>query len=117
MAAEDDLSSFEHASIYEIGSEDITVASYDIGLMEWFNLVNEVFFDDLCNDVPEDFKINSQGNETHFYDDDGLLERNFYKDRWAKFIDDIRHTHHFFNPNARGFLDAVFSFLCLTTTS
>ncbi|MGE8454357.1 MAG: RES domain-containing protein [Pseudomonadales bacterium] len=111
VAAEDDLSSFEHASIYEIGSDDITVASYDIVLMEWFNLENEVFFDDLCNDVPEDFKINSQGNETHFYDDDGLLERNFYEDRWAKFIDDIRHTHRFFNPNARGFLDAVFKLL------
>lgn len=111
VAAEDDLSDFEHASIYELGSDDIAVNSYDIVLMEWFNLEDEVYFDDLCNGVPDDFKINSNGNETHFYCDDGLLERNFYEDRWAKFIDDIRHAHRFFNPNARGFLDSAFRLL------
>lgn len=111
VAAEDDLSDFEHTSIYELGSDEIAVNSYDIVLMEWFNLGDEVYFDDLCDGVPDDFKINSNGNVTHFYCDDGLLERNFYEDRWAKFIDDIRHAHRFFNPNARGFLDSAFRLL------
>jgi hypothetical protein len=111
VAAEDNLSDFEHISIYELGSDEIAVNSYDIVLMEWFNLGDEVYFDDLCDAAPDDFKINSNGNETHFYCDDGLLERNFYEDRWAKFIDDIRHVHRFFNPNARGFLDSAFRLL------
>lgn len=111
VAAEDDLSSYEHDLIYELGSDDIDVNSYDIVLMEWVNLGEEVYFDDLCDGVPDEFKINSRGKETHFYNDDGLLERNFYEDRWTAFIDDIRHAHRFFNPNARAFLDAVFRLL------
>ena len=111
VAAEDDLSDFEHASIYEMGSDDIAVSGFDIVLMEWFNLGDEVYFDDLCDGVPHDFKVNVRGKETHFYSDDGLLERNFYEDSWAEFIDDIRHAHRFFNPKARGFLDSVFKLL------
>lgn len=111
VAAEDDLSSFEHVMVYESGSDEIAVSSYGIVLMEWFNLGDEVYFDDLCNGVPAEFKINSRGQETHFYSDDGLLERNIYEDRWASFIDDIRHAHRFFNPNAAVFLDAVFNLL------
>lgn len=111
IAAEDDLSSYEHALVYELGADDIDVASYDIVLMEWFNLGEEVYFDDLCDGVPGEFKVNSRGQETHFYNDDGFLERNFYEVRWTKFIDDIRHAHRFFNPNARGFLDSVFKLL------
>lgn len=111
IAAEDDLSSYEHNLVYELGADDIAVTSYDIVLMEWFNLGEEVYFDELCNGVPDDFKVNSRGHKTHFYNDDGFLERNYYEDRWAKFIDDIRHTHRFFNPNARGFLDSVFKLL------
>lgn len=111
VAAEDDLSSYEHAMIYELGSDEIVVSSYDIVLMEWCKLGDEVYFDDLCNGVPAEFKINSRGQETHFYSDDGLLERNIYEDRWTTFIDDIRHAHRFFNPNAGVFLDAVFKLL------
>jgi RES domain len=111
VAAEDDLSFYEHGLIYEIGSDEIAVNSYDIVLMDWFNLGDEVYFDDLCDGVPAEFKINSMGKETHFYIDDGLLERNIYEDRWATFIDDIRHAHRFFNPNAGAFLDAVFKLL------
>jgi len=111
VAGEDDLSDYEHALIYELGSDAISVDTYDIVLSEWFNLGDEVYFDDLCNGVPEDFKINIRGKETHFYNDDGLLERNFYEDRWDKFIDDIKHAHRFFNQNARSFLDSVFKLL------
>jgi len=117
IAAEDDLSSYEHALVYELGADDIDVASYDIVLMEWFNLGEEVYFDDLCDGVPGEFKVNSRGQETHFYNDDGFLERNFYEVRWTKFIDDIRHAHRFFNPNARGFLDSVFKLLSPIRTS
>ena len=38
------LSDFEHISIYELGSDEIAVNSYDIVLMEWFNLGDEVYF-------------------------------------------------------------------------
>ncbi len=111
VAAEDDLSSYEHGLIYELGSDEISVSDYAIVLMEWFNLGDEVYFDDLCDGVPAEFKINSRGMETHFYIDDGLLERNTYEARWATFIDDIRHAHRFFNPNAKAFLDEVFKLL------
>ncbi|MEL4177758.1 RES domain-containing protein [Roseateles sp. PN1] len=111
VAGEDDLSHYEHDLIYELGSDVINVSSYDIVLMEWFNLGDEPYFDELCDAAPHDFKINVRGKETHFYNDDGLLERNFYEDRWSQFIDGIRHSHRFFNPNARGFLDDVFKLL------
>lgn len=111
VADEDGLSQFEHGMIYEVGADDIAVQSIDIVLSEWFDLGEEPYFDDPLNGVPPEFKINARGHETHFYSDDGLLERNFYEDRWSALIEDIRHAHRFFNPKARGFLDAVFSFL------
>nr|WP_315463327.1 RES domain-containing protein [uncultured Rhodoferax sp.] len=111
LAAEDDLSSYEHGMLYEVGADDIEVNSCDIVLAEWFELGDEVYFDDLYAKVPDNFKINTRGQETHFYRDDGLLERNFFEDRWSEFIDDIKHAHRFFNPNARGFLDSVFKLL------
>jgi hypothetical protein len=108
VAAEDDLSSYERDLIFEMESDDISVAGCDIVLMEWFNLGDEVYFDDLWDAAPDEFKINSEGGEALFYTDDGLLERNFYEDRWAAFLDGIGHAHRFFNPNARAFLDSVF---------
>lgn len=111
IAAEDDLSHFEHGMLYECGADDIAVATIDIVLSEWLSLGDEPYFDDLCNGAPPEFKVNHRGQETHFYCDDGLLERNFYEDRWTSFVEDVRHAHRFFNPTARKFLDSVFSFL------
>jgi hypothetical protein len=111
IAAEDDLSSMEHGLLYECGADDIPVQTIDVVLSEWFELGDEPYFEDLWKNVPADFNVNSRGRETHFYLDDGLLERNFYEDRWVEFIEDISHAHRFFNPKAREFLDAVFSFL------
>lgn len=111
IASEDDLSDFEHGMLYECGADDIAVATIDVVLSEWLNLGDEPYFDDLCNGVPPEFNVNHRGHETHFYCDDGLLERNFYEDRWATFVEDVRHTHRFFNPTARTFLDSVLSFL------
>jgi len=99
------------------GADDIAVQGIDIVLSEWFELGDEPYFDDLLAGVPPEFNTNTRGHETHFYSDDGLLERNFYEDRWAAFIEDIRHAHRFFNPKARGFLDAVFAFLLLDETT
>lgn len=117
VADEDGLSQFEYGMIYEGGADDIAVQSIDIVLAEWFDLGDEPYFDDLLAGVPPEFKVNARGHETHFYSDDGLLERNFYEDRWAAFIEDIRHAHRFFNPKARGFLDAVFAFLLADETT
>lgn len=113
VAAEDDLSGFEHGMIYEVGADDISVETIGVVLSEWLDLGDEPYFDDLSDGVPPDFITDHRGNETHFYSDDGLLERNFYEDRWSSFIEDIRHLHRFFNPAARAFLDSVFSFLSL----
>ncbi|PPT84718.1 hypothetical protein XarzCFBP7410_05385 [Xanthomonas arboricola pv. zantedeschiae] len=111
VASEENLSDFEHNMLYIGGSDEIEVSSYETVLGEWLGLGSEVYFDDLCTQVPEDFRVNMHGQETHFYLDDGLLERNFYEDRWGQFIDGIRHAHRFFNPNARAFLDLVFQLL------
>lgn len=111
VAAEDDLSYFEHAMLYECGSDEIAISTYDVIFEDWFSLQDEVFYEELCDSVPDDFKINSHGKETHFYQDTGLLEHNFYEIKWANFIDEIRHAHRFFNPNVRSFLDSVFKFL------
>ncbi|MFJ2282054.1 RES domain-containing protein [Pseudomonas sp. NPDC087803] len=111
FASEDDLSSFEHGMLYEGGSDEIPVQTIDIVLSEWLELGEEVYFDDIWSGVPSEFNINKNGQTTHFYIDDGLLERNIYEDRWTKFIEDIKHAHRFFNPIARDFLDSVFSSL------
>lgn len=111
IASEGDLSSYEEVSIYDIGADDISVATIDVVLSEWFDLGDDPYFDDLLKHLPNKYLKNSRGYDRHYYADDGLLERNFYEDRWAKFIDGIRHSHRFFNPNARDFLDSVFSFL------
>jgi hypothetical protein len=111
VAAKEDLSQFEHAMLYEFGSDEIAISTCDVIFEDWFNLQDEVFYDELCDCVPDDFKTNSHGEETHFYADTGLLEYNFYENKWANFIDEIRHAHRFFNPNARSFLDSVFKFV------
>lgn len=117
VADENGLSQFEYGMIYEVGADDIAVQGIDIVLAEWFDLGDEPYFDDLLAGVPPEFNTNARGHETHFYSDDGLLERNFYEDRWAAFVEDIRHAHRFFNPRARGFLDAVFTFLLIDETT
>ncbi|MEE9937503.1 MAG: RES domain-containing protein [Achromobacter xylosoxidans] len=106
LASEDDLSRFEYYS-WQLGSDDIGADHIDIVLAEWFNLQDEPYFEDLCANPP------SSGFDADaiYYRDDGALERNFYDGRWAKFVADTRHTHRFFNPSAREFLDDVFSIL------
>ncbi|MDN7894385.1 RES domain-containing protein [Burkholderia cepacia] len=111
LATEGDLSDFEYGMLYEGGADDIPVETIDIVLGEWLELDDEPYLNDLCEGVPQEFKTNARGMETHFYRDDGLLERNFYEGKWSKFIEDISHTHRFFNPTARDFLAEVFSFL------
>lgn len=110
IATEDDLSSLEHIDAYEGGSDDLSITTYELVFMEWINLENEKFFDDLCDSAPARFKINSRGDKTHFVLDDGNLDRNIYEERWLVFIEGIKHIHRFFNPNARNFLDSVFKF-------
>lgn len=111
VAFEGDLSDFEYNMLYIGGSDEIEVSSYEVVLGEWFDLGEEVYFHDLCAHVPEDFRINSRQQETHFYRDVGQLERNIYEDRWGRFVEGIRHAHRFFNPDAGAFLDAVFELL------
>lgn len=111
IASEDDLSPFELGLIYECGSDHVAVQPIDIVLAEWFNIGDEPYFDDLMAHVPEKYLKTEQGLDRHFFFDDGDLERNFYENLWEKFVADIRHTHRFFNSNAKDFLDSVFSFL------
>ncbi len=111
IASEDDLSPYELNLIYEGGSDDIAVQGIDIVLAEWFNLGDEPYFNDLMTHIPQAYLTNEHNQERHFFSDDGGLERNTYEDQWEKFVADIRHSHRFFNPNAKSFLDSVFSFL------
>lgn len=111
IASEDDLSPYELNLIYEGGSDGIAVQGIDIVLAEWLNLGEEPYFDDLMIYIPQAYLKNEHNQERHFFFDDGDLERNIYEDKWEMFVTDIRHSHRFFNPNAKNFLDSVFSFL------
>lgn len=111
VATEEDLTHYELGLIYECGSGHIAVDSIDIVLSEWFELDNEVYFDDLITYLPDSYMKTDDGRDRHYYSDDGDLELNVYEDKWEKFIAGIRHTHRFFNPNAADFLDSVFSML------
>lgn len=111
VATEEDLSHFELGLIYECGSDHIAVQGIDMVLHEWMELGEEPYFDDLEAHLPESYLKNDQGSERHFFSDNGDLEQNIYEDKWQRFITGIRHSHRFFNPNAKGFLDSVFSLL------
>lgn len=111
VAHEEDLSHYELGMLYEVGDDSIQVADIDVALIEWFELDGEPYIDDLIAQLPAEFKKNERGHETHFYRDDGELERNIYETRWEAFVDGIRHSHRYFNPKAKDFLDSVFSFL------
>ncbi|WP_043307907.1 RES domain-containing protein [Pseudomonas sp. ML96] len=111
VAGKDDLSNYELCMLYDCGSDFIAVSEIDIVLMEWFELENEPYFDDLCKGVPAEFRKDNEGNETHFYGDDGSLEQNVYEYRWQKFVDDVQYKHRYFNAGADKFLDSVFSVL------
>jgi hypothetical protein len=111
VATEEDLTHYELGVIYECGSDHIAVQGIDIVLSEWFELGDEPYFGDLMEYLPEDKLKNDRGDERHYFSDDGDLEQNIYEDRWERFIADIRHSHRFFNPNAKGFLDSVFGML------
>jgi hypothetical protein len=111
VATEEDLTHYELDLIYECGSDHINVDGIDIVLAEWFDLGQEVYFDDLMAYLPESYLKTDDGRERHYYDDDESLELNIYEEKWEKFVAGIRHTNRFFNPNAKGFLDSVFSML------
>ena len=111
VATEENLTSYELGLIYECGSDFVAVQSIDIVLSEWFDLGDDPYFDDLMAHVSEPYLKNQQGHERHFFSDDGDLELNLYEAKWEEFIQGIRHAHRFFNPNAKGFLDSVFSLL------
>ena len=111
VATEDDLTHFELGLIYEGGSDHIAVVEIDTVLAEWFELGADPYFADLDAYVPEPYLKNDSGHVRHYFFDDGTLEQNIYEAKWDQFIDGIRHSHRFFNPNAKGFLDSVFSFL------
>jgi hypothetical protein len=112
-ATEDDLSSYEYGMLFDCGSDEISIATLDVVLSEWMNLDKESYFNDLYEYAPKEFKTNIRNMDRHYFGDEGMLEKNFYEERWGKFIDDIRHSHRFFNPNAKEFLDSVFAFLSI----
>lgn len=111
VASEEDLTHYELGLIYECGADFVDVQSIDIILSEWFDLGDDPYFDDLLEYVPEHYLKNDQGNERHYFSDEGNLELNWYEEKWEKFTQGVKHTHRFFNPNAKSFLDSVFSLL------
>lgn len=111
VATEENLTHYELGLIYECGSDFVEAQSIDIVLSEWFDLGDEPYFEDLMAHVSEPYLKNEQGYERHFFPDNGDLELNIYEAKWDTFILAIRHSHRFFNPSAKGFLDSVFSLL------
>jgi len=82
-----------------------------LSFAEWMSLDNEVYFDDLYAYAPKEFKLNHRNKDRRYFKDDGQLEKNLYEEKWEEFIAGIRHSHRFFNPSAKGFLDSVFASL------
>lgn len=111
VARREDLSDYELGMLYDCGADFVALANIDIVLMDWFELGNEPYFEDLCAGVPPEFRKDGAGDETHFYSDDGTLEQNFYEDRWKKFVEGIHYAHRYFNTEAGQFLDSIFSVL------
>lgn len=111
VATEDDLSHFELGMLYECGSDEIPVASIDVVLAEWLGLGDEKYFNDLMDYVPKSYLNDVRGQEKHYFGDDGTLEQNVFEERWNRFVEEIRYAHRFFNPNAKEFLESLFSFL------
>lgn len=111
VATEDDLTHYELGLIYECGADFVAVQSIDVVLSEWFGLDGELYLDDLMAYVPKTYLKNEHGHDRHFFYDDGNLELNVYEAKWAEFIAAIRHTHRFFNPSTKDFLDSVFNLL------
>lgn len=110
-ANEEDLSSYEYGMLFDCGSDYIPAAFLDVVLAEWVDLGDEPYFDDLYEYAPKKFKLNARNMDRHYFGDDGLLEKNVYEEKWEEFIAGIRHSHRFFNPSAKGFLDSVFASL------
>ncbi|MCH5652220.1 RES family NAD+ phosphorylase [Pseudomonas syringae] len=111
-ATEDDLSQYEYWMLFEGGSDDIPIACLDVVLSEWLELGEEPYFEDLWSYASKELTTNDRGMERHYFGDDGLLERNFFESKWTNFIQGIKHSHRFFNANAREFLDSVFVMVC-----
>ncbi|MFJ2995686.1 RES family NAD+ phosphorylase [Pandoraea sp. NPDC087047] len=109
IAQKDDLTEFELGMLYECGSDNIAVADVGVVLSEWLDLGDEKYFDALVSGVPEEFKVDDEGHETHFFGDDGTLEKNAYEVKWEEFVAGVQYTHRFFNAKSRQFLDSVFS--------
>lgn len=105
VASKEELSPYELGMLYDCGSDFIPVADINIVLMEWFDLDSEAYVKDLCDAAPPEFRQDDVG-ETHFYGDDGTLERNIYEDRWRRFVEDIHYKHRYFNVEADQFLDS-----------
>jgi hypothetical protein len=97
--------------VYEGGSGEISVATLDVVLSEWMGLGDEWYFDELCDYAPEHFFVDTNGIERHYFEDDGSLDKNLYDEKWETFVENIRHTHRFFNSSAEKFLDSLFAFL------
>lgn len=111
VATEQDLTEYELGLIYECGADFVAVQGIDIVLSEWFYLGDEPYFDDLMAYVPKEFLKNAHGQEQHYFSEDGNLELNIYEAKWNDFVQGVSHAHRFFNPHAKGFLDAVFNML------
>ncbi len=108
-AVDEDLSQFEYWSTYEGGSDDIPAAFFDVVIAEWIGIDNDDVTNAIYEYAPEKYKRDEKGIDFCYFMDDGTLERNFVEDSWEKFISGIRHSHRFFNPKAKDFLDQVFS--------
>jgi hypothetical protein len=82
IAGKDDLSDYELGMLYGARVELFPIAEIGIVLSEWLDLGDEPYFDDLCDGVPDEFRVDDAGDPTHFYGEDDAMEVNLYEARW-----------------------------------
>lgn len=110
LATDLQLSQFEYMSVFELGSDDLDSAFFDVVTAEWLDIESDDVTQDIYDYASKRFKYHSNEHGVVYFKDNGELERNFYEDEWARFVDGIHHSHRFFNPKAKDFLDSVFGF-------
>lgn len=107
----EELSEYEHAMIFELGSNDLYVYdcytciidSFDFGCEE----AREAFYDWLSDDLKQE----RNGKEKKYFFDNGTTEFNMHERDWHRFIEQIQHGYRFFNEDAKIFLDGIFFFI------
>jgi len=108
LTSTDDLSGYEHAMIYECGSDEPPIYSIWGFLGDGSDVADEAVIEKLLEYLPDEYNKTIHGDDAHFVIDDGTLEHNDFSEKWNEFVESIHHDRRFFNNKAELFLDSLF---------